>query len=70
MRWTVIRHPETDGVGVIAETALEMHEARGWVRTSDWADDPTELNPADHPLPETEPEPKPKASAKTSSKEN
>lgn len=50
MRWCVVRHPEV-GAGVIPESALELHEARGFVRVSDFADDQTLLNPADHPLP-------------------
>jgi hypothetical protein len=35
MDWFVIRHPETGGVGVIAESALEIHKGLGWIRVSD-----------------------------------
>lgn len=35
MDWFVIRHPETGGVGVIAESALDIHKGLGWIRVSD-----------------------------------
>lgn len=35
MDWFVIRHPETGGVGVVAETALLIHQAAGWLRVSE-----------------------------------
>lgn len=35
MDWYVIRHPETGGVGVVADSALPIHKGAGWVRVSD-----------------------------------
>lgn len=35
MDWFVVRHPETGGVGVVAESALDIHRNNGWVRVSD-----------------------------------
>ena len=63
MRWCVIRHPETGGLGVIPGSALRIHLDHGWVRVSEWATDQTILRaadfadaePLDDPLPEPEP---------------
>lgn len=35
MDWFVIRHPESGGAGVVAESALPAHRGLGWVRVSD-----------------------------------
>lgn len=35
MDWFVVRHPETGGVGVVAESALDIHRRNGWLRVSD-----------------------------------
>jgi hypothetical protein len=35
MNWYVVRHPETKGIGVIAETALAIHKGLGWLRVSE-----------------------------------
>ncbi|GAA0738817.1 hypothetical protein Drose_04145 [Dactylosporangium roseum] len=35
MDWFVVRHPETGGVGVVAETALDHYRRTGWLRVSD-----------------------------------
>lgn len=35
MDWYVVRLPETGGVGVVAESALDLHRDRGWIRCSD-----------------------------------
>lgn len=35
MDWYVIRHPETGGVGVVADSALTIHKGAGWLRVSD-----------------------------------
>lgn len=35
MDWFVVRHPETGGVGVVAETALDHHRGSGWLRVSE-----------------------------------
>lgn len=35
MDWYVIRHPETGGVAVVAESTLPIHKDRGWIRVSD-----------------------------------
>lgn len=34
MDWYVVRHPEI-GAGIIPETSLDHHRARGWARVSD-----------------------------------
>jgi hypothetical protein len=73
MDWFVMRHPETDGVGVVPETALDIWRPRGWVRCSDgipegekdhvvFADHAVDLDAAPD-------EPPAKATAKTSPKE-
>jgi hypothetical protein len=33
--WYVIRHPETGGVGVVADSALDIYKGLGWIRVSD-----------------------------------
>lgn len=82
MNWYVIRHPETNGVGVVAEVALLIHKAAGWLRVSEpigdmdkdqvvhaaYADTP-DLDAVPESAPKTEPTDA-KAAAKTSSKEN
>lgn len=81
MNWYVVRHPETRGVGVVAESALRIHRAKGWLRVSDaiCIDDKYQVVPADYadapdldaapqPAPKTEPTGS-KTAAKTS-KEN
>lgn len=35
MDWFVIRHPETRGVAVVAESTLPIHRGQGWIRVSD-----------------------------------
>ena len=50
-KWCVIQHAEHGGA-VVAEAALAYHEAQGWQRTSDWAGDWSDLNPANYPLPQ------------------
>jgi hypothetical protein len=35
MDFFVMRLPETGGVGVVPETAVEHHRERGWIRVSD-----------------------------------
>jgi len=35
MDWFVVRHPETGGAGVVAESALPTHRGLGWLRVSD-----------------------------------
>lgn len=54
MRWCVIQHAEHGGA-VIAEPALAHYEAKGWQKTSEWAGDWSDLNLANHPLPQQEP---------------
>jgi hypothetical protein len=39
MDWFVVRHPETGGIGVVAESALPTHRAGGWIRVSDAIDE-------------------------------
>jgi hypothetical protein len=45
MCWTIVTHPETGGVGVIAESALRGHLNVGWLQRepADWSEDPDEL---------------------------
>lgn len=35
MDWYVVRHPDIEGAGVVPDSSLEHHRARGWVRVSD-----------------------------------
>lgn len=35
MTWYVVRHPDIEGAGVVPESSLDMHRARGWYRCSD-----------------------------------
>lgn len=75
MDWFVVRHPETGGVGVIAESALDIHRTSGWVRVSDAIDEGAKYHlvldeyatASDLDAPQPEPAAKP---AKTSSKES
>lgn len=76
MHWFVIRHPETGGVGVIAEPALSIHKGQGWLRVSeplpehaidevvkaDYADSPD----LDAPTPKTKPSDAPAKTGKES----
>lgn len=70
-----MRHPETGGVGLVPESAVEHQRGRGWLRVSDALDDDARLafDPAefaDAPdldaAPDPETEPAPKAPAKRS----
>lgn len=70
MDWFVVRHPEIEGVGVVAASALDHHRARGWLRVSEalTGDEKDQLVPAryaDAPDLDAKPEPP----AKTSTKE-
>ena len=76
MDWFVVRHPETGGVGVVAESALDIHRAGGWIRVSDAFDEGakshlvlTEYATAPD-LDAPQPEPAGKSATKTSSKES
>lgn len=40
MRFCVIRHPDLPNLGTSPESALEIHQAKGWVRVSEWRDRP------------------------------
>lgn len=46
--FAAVRHPDIEALGVIPQGAYEMHRARGWVRVSDWVDDPAELHLPDY----------------------
>jgi hypothetical protein len=35
MNWFVMRLPESGGIGVVPETALEHYRLRGWLRVSE-----------------------------------
>lgn len=39
MDWFVIRHPDTGGVAVVADSALTIHKGAGWIRVSDAIDE-------------------------------
>lgn len=76
MDWFVVRHPETCGVGVVAESALPTHRAGGWIRVSDAIDEGAKYHLklteyAEAPdLDAPQPEPAGKPANKTSSKES
>lgn len=77
MNWFVMRLPETGGVGVVPESALEHHRVRGWLRVSgplnnDERDQVRLSDYAEAPDLDAEPEPEPpaKPTAKTSAKES
>lgn len=38
MNWHIVRHPETEGVGVVPDTSLEHHKALGWLRVGSTTD--------------------------------
>lgn len=38
--FAVIRHPDVVPLGTCPDTALEHHQALGWVRISDWRTEP------------------------------
>jgi hypothetical protein len=66
--FAVIRHTETGGLGIVPAAALDMQRANGWIRVSDYRDEP-----ADFHLPDfadssvdldAEPAPEPKAAKK------
>jgi hypothetical protein len=74
--WFVMRHPETGGVGVVADSALSIHRGGGWIRVSDAIDEGskyhlvlTEYATAPD-LDAPQPEPAEKPANKTSSKES
>lgn len=80
MKWFVVRHPQTGGVGVVAECALLIHKAAGWLRVSEPIGemDKDQVDPAAYadapdldaaPASKTKPAASP-APAETSSKEN
>lgn len=67
-----MRLPETGGVGVVPETSLDHHRARGWLRVSDALGrdgrDQVRLGDyADAPDLDAKPEPKSRAKAKAAS---
>lgn len=75
MDWFVIRHPDLAQPGVVPESALDHHRARGWLRVSEALsnDEKDQIVPGVYvnapDLDAPEPEPTAKASAKQT-KEN
>lgn len=73
MTWYVMRHPETGGVGVVAESALPIHKEQGWLRVSDAMsiDDKDQVRPGDYAdaadldAPKTKPTGRPSAETRT-----
>jgi hypothetical protein len=60
--FAVIRHTETGGLGIVAAGALDMQRAHGWVRVSDYRDEPSDFHLPDFADAEdldAEPEPEP-----------
>lgn len=47
MRFAVIRHPDLPTLGTSPESALEIHQAKGWFRVSEWRDRPDDFRLAD-----------------------
>jgi hypothetical protein len=71
--WFAVRHPETGGAGVIAESALDIHRGNGWIRVSGPIGefDKDRVNPYDYDVVDLDvPQPEPSKTAKTSSKES
>jgi len=75
MKFAVIRHPDA-GMGTCPESSLEQHRANGWMRVSEWRDEPSDfhlpdfaeaLEDLDPPLePEADPETAPETAADSS----
>jgi hypothetical protein len=72
--FAVIRHTETGGLGIVAAGALEMQRAHGWVRVSDYRDQPSDFHLPDFADStddlDAEPEPAPKARKAAPTKES
>lgn len=64
--FAVIRHPETGGLGIAPATSLVLFRANGWVRVSDYRDEPGDFHLPDfaEALDDLDAEPAPKAKAK------
>lgn len=67
--FAVVRHPDIDNPGLVAQGAFEALRARGWYRVSEWRAQPADFyvpDFADAPdLDEPEPEPEFDTGAKT-----
>jgi hypothetical protein len=63
--FAVMRHTETGGLGVVPAGAMEMQRAHGWVRVSDYRDQPSDFHLPDFADTfddlDAQPEPEPKA---------
>lgn len=73
MDWFVMRLPDTGGVGVVPETALDHYRGRGWLRVSEalGRDERDQVRLGDYvdaPDLDAPPEPKSKAKAKATDK--
>jgi hypothetical protein len=70
--FAVVRHPDIDSPGIVAEGAFEAHKARGFYRVSDWRAEPADFNLPDftHDAPDLDaPAPEPEQ-AETTEKES
>jgi hypothetical protein len=63
--FAVMRHTETGGLGIVPAGAMEMQRAHGWVRVSEYRDEPADFHLPDFAdaddldaKPDAEPEPK------------
>ena len=46
--FAVVRHTESQGLGVVTAEALDLHRANGWIRVSPWAAEPADLHLPDY----------------------
>jgi hypothetical protein len=71
--FAVIRHTETGLLGIVPAGALDMQRAGGWVRVSDYRDEPADFHLpdfADADDLDAEPEPKAAKKAATTKESN
>lgn len=69
--FAVIRHAETDGLGIVPAATLGMQRAKGWVRVSDYRREPADfyLDDFADALDDLDAEPAPKAKKAAPTKE-
>lgn len=67
--FAVVRHPDIATPGIIPAAALELHRAHGWIRVSEYRDEPADFHLDDFTDArddlDAEPEPKAKKAATT-----
>lgn len=66
--FAVVRHPDIAAPGIVAAAALDTQRAKGWVRVSEYRNEPADFHLADFADSfddlDAEPEPEPKAAKK------